>query len=107
MEDTGLKALLAGGAIIYILVLVAGAVVACLLVLAPLTLYRIHWRLIEIRDLLRQGAMLPTAAARQDDGPRLILPSGPAGFGPQRALVIAAGIVGLAVLLMIGWMVAR
>jgi len=53
MEDTGLKALFAAGGIIYIVVLLALAVIVCLWTLAPLTLYRIHWRLVEIRDLLR------------------------------------------------------
>ena len=75
--------------------------------LAPFVLYGIYRRLGQIRELLCHGAALPAAMPRQDNSPRLILPSGPAGFGPQRALVIAAGIVGLAMLLMIGWMVTR
>jgi len=63
MEDTGLKALLAGGAIIYIVVLLALAVIVCLWTLAPLTLYRIHWRLVEIRDLLREFRIQADPAA--------------------------------------------
>ena len=53
MEDTGLKALFAAGGISYVLVLFAAAIIACLWSLAPLMLYAIHRRLVEIRDLLR------------------------------------------------------
>jgi hypothetical protein len=105
--------------VVYVLLLVLLFIAGVMYLAAPFVLYSIHGRLVEIRDLLRAGAIAQprsraaTAAVNRPardqeiEAPRLILPSERIGYGAQRILVIGAAVVGLGVLIMIGWAVTR